>query len=392
MPFRLPFSAAEILLPKTDARPWATVACDQFTSEPEYWRQAEQVAGDAPSCLKITLPEVWLGKSDTEERIEKINRTMKEYEAQGLFRVYPDALVFVERTLSDGRIRRGIVGKFDLDAYDYTPGTRPLIRPTEGTVLSRIPARVQIRKDAPLELPHVMILIDDRAKKVIEQLDVSGLEVLYDFDLMLGGGHLKGYLIPKAEQERIFAELTALAGGKEDALLFAVGDGNHSLASAKASVSAEYPESRYALAEIVNIHDPSLDFEPIYRVLFGVDPDDVITEAKKAFAAGGDRTVEYVSGAKSGSFSVNGLETDVLQKFLDRYVETHSGASVDYIHGEDSLRTLAQKSDAVGFLFRGISKEELFPYVQKNGPLPRKTFSMGEARDKRYYMEARRIK
>ncbi len=392
----LPFSSADILLPKKNFYNWSTIACDQFTSEPEYWAKAEKEAGSEPSCLRVTLPEVYLEDADVEERIASINARMKEYLADGVFEEYKDALIFVERTIADGRTRKGIVGKFDLSAYDYNKGSQSAIRPTEGTVLSRIPPRVKIRKDAPLELPHIMILIDDKERTVIEKVDTSKLPVLYDFDMMLGGGHVKGYLITKDEQKKIFDALNVIKDrnlAKGSNLIFAVGDGNHSLATAKASAELiGTPESAYALAEIVNIHDEALDFEPIYRVLFNVDVKDVEAGLKKAFAGCTEKKVQYISNEVDGEIFVDGLETDVLQKFLDSYVAEHEGAVVDYIHGEESVKNLAKKDNAIGFIFGGITKDDLFPYVSKNGPLPRKTFSMGMAVDKRYYIEARKIR
>ncbi len=388
---KIPFSGADILLPKTDLQKWATIACDQFTSEPDYWKEVEKTVGSAPSCLKVTLPEVYLGEKDVKNRIETIDNTMKTYLDGGIFTEYKDAMILVERTLADGRTRRGIVGKLDLDAYSYEAGADCEIRPTEGTVLSRIPARVEVRKNALIELPHVMVLIDDKQKTVVEGIDPSKLEKLYDFDLMMGGGHVKGYLIDEKTQKKIVKGLENLK--KNCPLLFAVGDGNHSLACAKASSSLIGGElARYALAEIVNIHDDSLDFEPIYRVLFGVDPRDLTEKIKARFKGCTERKVTCVFGDKTEEFFVDGLETKVLQDFLDEYVSEHPEAEMDYIHGENSLKTLAAKENAVGFLFGGISKDELFPYVEKNGPLPRKTFSMGNAQDKRYYVEARKIR
>lgn len=386
MPIKIPFEAADILLPAAGFEKWATIACDQFTSEPEYWREVENEVSDAPSCLRITLPEVYLTEPDVGARIESINRTMNEYLDEGIFKEYKNAMILVERTLADGRTRRGVVGAVRLDSYSFEAGAKLPIRPTEGTVLSRIPPRVKIRENAPLELPHVMLLIDDRERSVIESISSKGLEKLYDFSLMLGGGSLRGWLIPEKEQKRLTDALQTLAGDGDEPLLFAVGDGNHSLATAKSCVG-----DGLALVEIVNIHDPALDFEPIYRVMFGVNPADVVAKAEKAFPSG-NRRVSWISAEGEGSFFADGLESKVLQDFIDSYIETHPGAEVDYIHGRDSLEVLAKRENAIGFLFGGITKEELFPYVKQNGPLPRKTFSMGEARDKRYYMEARRIK
>lgn len=385
---KLPFGPADILLPKKDFDRWAVVACDQYTSQPEYWAEADSIVGDAPSALRITLPEVYLEDEGVEDRIAAINQTMKEYLDKGLLHEYKDAMIYVERTLKDGRTRRGIVGAIDLSAYDYNVGSRSAVRATEGTVLSRIPPRVAIRREASLELPHVMILIDDPEGRVIPTAP-SG-EVLYDTDLMLNGGHIRGSLIAEEVMAEILAALSEAASEHE--LLFAVGDGNHSLATAKACYDEGNPLSHYALAEIVNIHDEALDFEPIYRVLFGVDPENVLAEAKAAFASATEHRVECLTLGKKDSFFVDGLAAGTLQGFLDAYVAAHEGAVVDYIHGEEAVKELSSRPDAIGFLFDGIAKSELFPYVEKNGCLPRKTFSMGEAHDKRYYMECRRIK
>jgi hypothetical protein len=280
------------------------------------------------------------------------------------------------------------VGAVDLNAYDYTAGSRSLIRATEGTVISRIPPRVAIRRQAALELPHVMILIDDPDNTVIPAAPTG--EILYDTDLMMGGGHIRGSLMSEVAVRSALGALRALSEGRE--LLFAVGDGNHSLATAKACVDPAVPPSRYALAEIVNLRDPSLDFEPIYRVVFGADPAELIAEAKAAFRGASEHEVTVLSAGLTDRFCVDGLTVEALQRFLDDFLARRTGATVDYIHGSDTVRALSARSDAVGFLFDGIRKEDLFPYVEANGALPRKTFSMGEAVDKRYYMEASRIR
>ena len=384
----IPFGPADILLPKGGFDKWSVVACDQYTSQPEYWEELDRQVGDAPSTLRITLPEVYLESPDVAGRIEAINATMKRYLEEGLFREYKDAMVFVERTLADGRTRRGIVGAVDLTAYDYNVGSTSPIRATEGTVLSRIPPRVAIRKDAPLELPHIMILIDDPENTVVPASPDG--EILYDTDLLMNGGHIRGSLMSQGAVDHALARLAEQ--GKARALLFAMGDGNHSLATAKACYDESNPLSRYALAEIVNIHDPALDFEPIYRVVFGVDPEALLAEAKARFAGATEHPVTCVYGDKTDAFSVDGLAAGTLQQFIDDYLSRHPEASVDYIHGEDTVRELASKENAVGFLFDGIRKDELFPYVDAYGALPRKTFSMGEAHDKRFYMECRKIK
>ena len=392
----LPFGPADILLPKADFECWACIACDQFTSQPEYWERADAIAGDAPSALRLILPEVYLGDGHDEARIKEINDTMRRYLADGVFDEYKNAMICTERTQPDGRVRRGIVGAFALADYSYEPGAKSLIRPTEGTVLSRIPPRVAIRRDAPLELPHIMVFMDDRRREIIEEIDTSRLSKLYDFELMLGGGHLRGWLIDEAEQQRILAALSELeneSGTDGDRLLFAVGDGNHSLATAKAAADVIGTDAaHYALAELVNIHSEAISFEPIYRVLFGADTADAVRALHAAFPAQDGRAVDYLTRGECGRVFVPGLETGEVQRFIDGYIEEHPEVCVDYIHGENAVRALAAQEGAVGFLYGGIGKDELFSYVRKNGILPRKSFSVGHAEDKRYYVEARRIR
>lgn len=388
----IPFSPADILLPKKgiDLEKWSVIACDQFTSRPDYWDEADRTAGDEPSALRITLPEVYLGGDDTAERINKINSEMEKYVSEGILEEYRDTIVYVERTLPDGTVRHGIVGKINLSAYDFTKGTKPLIRPTEGTVLERIPPRVKIREGASLELPHVMLLIDDPMKTVIEPLADAGKTPLYDTPLMIGGGHIRGYALSESAKTAVLSALAELVDD-DDPFLFAVGDGNHSLATAKTCVKDDEPLSRYALVEAVNIHDESLVFEPIYRTVFGADPDELIAEAEKIFT-GGSSPVEIVSGGKSKTLYTEGFCVGRLQAMLDSYIGAHPGVTVDYIHGEDEARSLSEKENTVSFIFNGIDKSELFPFVSRYGVLPRKSFSMGEAKSKRYYMEARKIR
>ncbi len=389
----LPFSGADILIPDTDLAKWATIACDQFTSQNEYWEKVKNAAGAFPSCIHVTLPEIYLN-DHVEQRIADINDTMKRYLENGLFREYKDALILVEREVSGGKLRRGLLGAFSLADYDYKKGSEPLIRPTEGTVVSRIPARVEIRKGASLELPHIMILMDDGGEMILESVDTSAQTLLYDFELMLGGGRIKGWLLSDETKEEVLSKLNELAECciSQKKMLFAVGDGNHSLAAAKASAEIiGTPEAQYALAELVNIHSEGIVFEPIYRVVFHVDANDFIDQLQQSFPEKEGRKTEYLSAGKSGEIYTDGLEADVLQKFIDGYIAEHPGAEVDYIHGEDAVRQLAQKENTVGFLFSGMDKSELFNYVNENGVLPRKTFSIGQATDKRYYLEARRI-
>ena len=417
------FYPASVLLPDftvCDGEKYACIACDQFTAEPDYWKEAEEFVGDAPSALHMILPECFL--DERAERIPSINAEMRRLLNAGFFCTLPDSMVLVERTCPDGRCRRGLIGMVDLELYSYEKDAALPIRATEGTVLERIPPRVEIRREAPLELPHIMLLIDDPGKTVVEAQAArcESFTPLYDFDLMLGGGHIRGMRLDNAGLLEVETALSALTdpavqeekyGSADRPLLFAVGDGNHSLATAKAcyeaiktaigkEAAAGHP-SRFALCEIVNLHDPALDFEPIYRVVFGAKTDE-ITAAFRSYA---DRhanthypaqTFTVLHGAHEISLTLpHGTYIQpigTLQAFLDEYLPAHPGLAVDYIHDETSLRALASRRDTVGFLFSGMKKEDLFPAIAQGGALPRKTFSMGHARDKRYYLEARRIR
>ena len=417
---KLGFYPADILLPKdADMTKWAVVACDQFTSQPEYWEAVEKTVGDAPSTLRLILPEAKLNDANVDEHIADINAAMKSYMDQGVFKTLPESLIYIERTQSDGKIRHGLIGMVDLDQYDFTPGSGALIRATEGTVLSRIPPRVRVRQDAPVELPHVMLLIDDPERTVIEPLtaDAGSMEKLYDFDLQQGGGHLTGWKLTAAQIDAVAAALTGLTSeeamekkyGLRGAapLLFAVGDGNHSLATAKQcyeNLKKVTPESewatlpaRYALVEVVNNHDDALKFEPIHRVVFGVDPA-ALLEALKAYypgtheGAGEGHSIAYTYEGHQGIVTVPNpkmqLAVGTLQTFLDQYLKEHGG-EVDYIHGDEVTDELGSKPGNIGFKLPAMGKEQLFKTVMADGVLPRKTFSMGHAQDKRYYVEAR---
>ena len=415
------FLSANILLPdfnKVDGTKWSVIACDQYTSEPEYWSKVEKTVGQAPSTLRITLPEVYL--SETEKRVPVINDEMEKYLKEVLIS-NDETMIYLERTQPNGKIRRGIIGMVDLEAYDFNKGSTSMIRATEGTVLSRIPPRVKIRRGAHIELPHVLMLIDDPEKTVIEPVErlKNFMKKAYDFDLMMNSGHVLGYFVEKAEQERISSALDALAspeamkkryGDDYAPLLFAVGDGNHSLATAKTcyeelkkeigEAEAAKSAARYALVEVENLHDSALEFEPIYRVVFGADKDDLKKEiweyASKLQGSGKEQKVTLVTSDCDEEFVFEHpsaqLTVGTLQGFLDSYIEKHEGAEVDYIHGEDSLRKLASKDGAIGFLFDGMTKDQLFKTVICDGALPRKTFSMGHADDKRFYLECRRVK
>lgn len=390
------FSSADILLPKSDFETFAVIACDQYTSQPAYWQQVEGKVGNAPSALHITLPEIYLDQR--QQRVEQINKTMETYIQSGVLREYKDAMILVHRKTESG-VRKGIVGKIDLSAYDYHKGSRSFIRATEETVLERIPPRVEIRREAPLELPHVLLLMDDPDNTVMEKAEaaLADAKKAYDFELMQQGGHLTGWFLPKQVQQQIQTALSQLATG-EDPLLFVVGDGNHSLATAKECAGlSDSSKAGYALVEIVNVHDDAIAFEPIYRVLFGVQPEAVLKEMERDLGAGeepthtvccvtakGDRTLRLKATAK--------LPVGTLQPWLDQYLAAHPEVKIDYIHGEDAVRELCRQKGTLGFLFQGMEKNQLFDAVRQDGSLPRKTFSMGHANEKRYYVEGRKLR
>ena len=414
------FHPGEILLPDCDLSLWSVIACDQFTSQPEYWHQvAEQTAGH-PSAAELIFPEAFLEKIDFNDKIAQINSFMEADLKKNLFRSYPDAIIYVERTLHDGSVRRGLLGLLDLEQYDYRKGSGSLVRATEGTVLARIPARVKIREHAPLELPHVMVLLDDAGDTVIEPLSgqKDSFQKLYDFDLMMGGGHLCGWLVDKGMHAVIEDALRALADPSAFAeryqapdapvLLYAVGDGNHSLAAARECwenirdfLSPEEQKThpaRYALVELNNLHDPAIKFEAIHRAVFVPDPDGMLEEletyANSCNGGGRPQRFRVVTAAGEREMVIphpeRTLTVGSVQEFLDDYLNRWPG-KVDYIHGEEVVRELAQKG-AAGILLPAMEKEELFPTVIREGALPRKTFSMGDACDKRYYLESRKIR
>ncbi len=393
------FFPCDILLPKngTDMTKWSVIACDQHSSDRPYWEETTTIVGDAPSALSLILPECYL-EADNTARIDKINAAMRTYEENELFTVYHNAYIYLERTLPSGKLRKGLIGAIDLEAYSFQKGANVPIRASEETVTERIPPRVKIREHATLEMPHIMLLIDDVLKKVIEPLaeQTDSMTCLYDFDLMQDGGHVKGYLVPKDSIEAVNEALDAL--DLVSPFLFAVGDGNHSLATAKTCYEKNpSPKARQALVEVVNIHDDALDFEPIYRVLFHADADNV----KKALLAAlpitdeGSHTVTLLTEKSRETLTIGApstLTVTDLQHFLDDYLSKHPEVTIDYIHGLRETENLCREKDTVGFLFDGMKKEDLFPAVFADGALVRKTFSMGEAADKRYYLECRKIK
>ena len=403
------FLTADILLPdfkSVDGTKWAVVACDQFTSQPEYWEKARAIVDDAPSALDLILPEAYLDRQ--EDLLAQISDSMEKY-CGSVLKCHEKTYIYVERVQSDGRVRRGLVGAVDLECYDWHAGSSSAIRATEGTVPERIPPRVAIRSKASIELPHIMLLIDDAKKQVIESLAAKkdSLKPAYDFDLMLGGGHISGWFVDGSYAEDIDMRLTELFATQKG-MDIAVGDGNHSLATAKTiyerlkndmgDAALNHP-ARYALAELVNIHDDALEFEPIYRIVMNVNANGLIESfGQYASALNGNacsQKIEIIAGDKRETVlvehPVSSLAVGTVQQFLDQYVKCHPSCEVDYIHGEANVEALALKPDAVGFLFEGMTKAELFPSVISDGALPRKTFSMGHAEDKRYYIEARKI-
>lgn len=410
------FRRADILMPQTEEMDkWAVIACDQFTSEPEYWQRVSEFTADAPSALRLILPEAQLGE-DNSAAIAQINRTMAEYLSAGVLAAQDNCYVYVERTLADGSIRKGVVGMIDLEEYDYSADAVSPVRATEKTVVERIPPRVSIRRDAPLELPHVLLLCDDEERGLIEPVTASrkGLPVLYDFDLMEGGGHIRGYLMNGLAARMFDRRIEAYEAAKSSkyaaqgkaALMYAVGDGNHSLASAKAcweelkksdpaAAADKNCPARFALAELVNIRDEAQCFEPIHRVVSGCDPEKLLAALKCGACAENGMEIKWYSGSKSGSVtldpSLGELPIAVLQSFLDSYLAENAG-EIDYIHDDDALIRLSSAENTVGFALPAMAKADLFRGIAADGVLPRKTFSMGHAREKRYYLEARKIK
>lgn len=416
------FLPADLLLPAgVDWSKWSVVACDQYTSEPEYWSRVEEQVGEAPSALRLILPECRLEDGRTEEHIAEINNTMESYLSAGIWRELPQSFVYVERTQDNGAVRCGLVGAVDLEQYDYRPEAGAPIRATEGTVLSRIPPRLRVRRNAAVELSHVMLLADDPENTVIGPVSrrMGKLEKLYDFPLMERGGSVRGFAVDKSGAEQIGAALAALADRRNfeqkygipgaPVLLFAVGDGNHSLATAKAAWEEKKqtlpPEqwawhpARYAMVEVVNLHDPSLVFEPIHRVVFGVDPEKLIAELLEYYpdarqGGGGRQRVRYVYDGGEGEISFDrprsNLAVGTLQRFLDERLPEN--ASLDYIHGGDVAERLGRQRGNIGFILSPMKKSQLFETVIRDGVLPRKTFSMGEAHDKRFYLESRKIR
>ena len=405
------FSAASVLLPPYEAHNpewhfWPVIACDQFTSEPAYWEETAAATDGHASTCRLMLPEAWLGTDREQPHQQQIFSETEHI--KNWLREYPDAYIYVERTLPDGTLRKGIVGKFDLEAYSYEASSDAPIRATEATVLTRIPPRCAIRRKAVFEMPHIMIFYDDpkKALQTLLEQKKDQLPLVYETELLQGGGSLRGYVLQQDDAAAVTACVQAYEAEKHGDMPYAVGDGNHSLAAAKAyynelkaslgEQAAKQHPARYALAELVSLDDPAIVFEPIYRIVRNCDPTDLLSviHAHTTSAAGEQQiTILTADSESTRSFSAptHPLTVGTLQNLLDDYLAAHPDASCDYIHDKSSLFALAKQPRTVGFYFDGMKKEELFPSVQAQGSLPRKTFSMGEARSKRYYMELRNI-
>ena len=433
-----------LLLPRAglDLTRWAVVACDQYTSQPGYWAEVENLVGEAPSTLRLMLPEIYLGAADEALRIPAIQDTMRRYLAERILAAQPPGFLLVERETGRGRTRKGLIAALDLEHYDFNPGAKTLIRPTEGTILERLPPRIRVRENAPLELPHVMVLIDDREHSVIDPLFAEPQECVYDVPLMLNGGRVRGWLaqhplliqwvveqLARLADPVLFTHRYGVAG--EPVLLYAMGDGNHSFATAKIiwenlkraapdPVAIMQHPARHALVELVNLHDPGLEFEAIHRVAFGVNAADLLAALGDFLAAQGSaltvfdspsweaarrswletrqpdrQAVAFLAEDRCGVLVVERprltLPVATLQAFLDRYLQDRPGARLDYIHGDAALEQLGRQPGNVGFYLPALAKDDFFRTIIRDGALPRKTFSMGEADEKRFYLECRQI-
>ena len=420
-----------LLLPWGDIplETWSVIACDQYTSQPEYWEEVRKIVGTHPSTLHLVFPEAYLESADRAQVIADINQRMEEYLEGGVLVEQRPGFMLVERGVERTATRKGLIVALDLEQYDYRDGAQKLIRTTEGTDQSRLPPRIQVRQGASLETPHIMVLIDDPQRTVIEPLFEKDLEQAYDVELMLGGGRLRGWHIDdEVLIDEIIGHIGQLSRG-EPPMAYAMGDGNHSFATARAvweQLKAEADEdllvmnhpARYALVELVNVHDEGLEFAPIHRAIFGVDAEDLLRElathcaelefsrqtfkdrdgwdaACREAAAGAGHHIPYISGSERGLLSIAKpgfkLVMASLQAFLDPYLDAHPLAHIDYIHGENVVEKLAVEPDSIGFLLPAMDKHDLFETIVVDGATPRKTFSLGEAEEKRYYLECRRL-
>ena len=408
------FEPTDILIPKAvEMEKWAVIACDQFTSQPEYWERVEKNVGEAPSSLKLIFPEAKLGE-ESSDMVSEIRNTMEKYLEEDVFEEYKNAFVYVERTLLDGSIRKGVVGAINLEEYDYTAHSLAGIRATEKTVVERIPPRKVIRENAVVELPHILLFSDDEKNLMCGYLESvkEELPVVYDFDLMEEGGHIAGRLVSGKAAETFLEKMEAYgdfiqqkyADSEKTPMMFAVADGNHSLATAKACFedirlknqgeNLLHHPARYALVEMVNIHDEAQKFEPIHRIVKNVDVNALLGTLILDSCAEGGYPIKWYSGEKHGIIYLDAekgqLPIGILQNFLDDYLSLHLGV-IDYIHGEDVLQDLAKEVNSIGFALPVIDKNKFFKGIIEDGVFPRKTFSTGHAQEKRYYLEARKI-
>ena len=399
------FLPGDILLPENiEYSKWSVIACDQFSSQRDYWDEVTDIVGGSPSTLNMIVPEAYLEETDMEEASEERHRVMEEYLRSGLFKTVPNSFIYIERTTSDGMMRRGLLGLVDLDEYEYVKGNSALIRASENTVVSRLPPRIEVRKNAALELPHAMMLIDDPDETVIEPLGrITGeLNIMYDFDLMEGGGRIKGWQVTGRRAEQVMEALDKLA---EREIEIVIGDGNHSLAAAKECWNqiketlteeerANHP-AKYALAELNNVYDPGVLFRAIHRVVMGVDTEKLLSALKDEMGADEGVELEYYSTTGSGVITVKfpslGGMIGMLQSFLENFI-AENGGEIDYIHDGPAVKELASKEGNFGIIMPAMDKTDLFKTVIHDGVFPKKSFSIGHARDKRYYLECRKIK
>ncbi len=395
------FLPADILIPKSaDFESWSVIACDQYSSDKAYWERVEKETKGKASTFHMIVPEAFLEGISMQEAAKSRNDTMVEYVNREIFKLLPQSFVYVEREITGGKIRRGLVGAIDLDAYEYTPGNRAPVRASENTVVDRLPPRISVRSNALLELPHVMVLLDDADKRIIESLSEckDELEKIYDFELMENGGRIKGWQVCGDAAEKVLSEINAM----DKPLPFIIGDGNHSLAAAKCcwenikkeTVCQNHP-ARYALVELNNVYDDGIEFEPIHRVVFETDTKKFLSSLKERFSAENGWRIGYLTCCDKGEISVDakniGELIDKLQQFIESFID-ENGGTVDYIHDASAVAEFAKKRGTVGIMLPPMDKSELFKTVAENGVFPKKSFSIGHAKDKRYYLECRKIK
>jgi len=408
------FVPADILLPKKcDMTLWSTVACDQFSSNPSYWDHVAELTRDVPSTMHMILPEAYLETVDQDDATRRINQTMADYISSDLFEVLPHSYIYVKRTLPDGTLRRGLVGAIDLNYYNYSADSITPIRATEHTVESRLPARVEIRKNALLEMPHIMLFVDDRDDIVMRSAKMSAGKPIYDFDLMCSSGHISGYSISGTNADTLTAILDELSdstlledkyGFSQGAIVYAIGDGNHSLAAAKKcweEIRVDLTEeeqsthpARFALVELMNIHDSGVSFHPIHRAVFGIDSQQFVLEAEQKLFSETGTPVTLVTGTYSDTRYVQadsiGMVIEAVNTFCESFAEKENG-QIDYIHGDEDATAFGRQEGNVAILLPSMKKEELFTSVMDTGVFCKKSFSIGEAPEKRFYLECRKI-